>query len=116
MEGLAAGPAIEDRWGQKAADLKDRPEVWELEAYYIAQAITNYILTLSPNKIILWGGVMHQEQLFPMVRENVKQMLNGYIHHSSILNDMEHYIVAPGLCDEPGIKGALKLGHMAYCE
>lgn len=110
MESMAAGPAIEERWGKKAAELSDRPEVWELEAYYIAQAISNYVLTYSPEKIILWGGVMHQEKLFAMVREKVKEILNGYVHHAQILNHIEEYIVPPALGEDPGIMGAFKLG------
>lgn len=113
VEGLAAGPAVEARWGKKGAELSDNPLVWEMEAYYLGQAIADYILLYSPNKIILWGGIMHQECLFPMVRENVKKLLNGYVHHDSILNDIDNYIVPPALGDEPGIKGALKLGHLA---
>lgn len=110
VESLAAGPAIEERWGQKGTELANRPEVWELEAYYIAQAIANYICVYSPRKIILWGGVMHQEQLFPMVRSKVKEMLNGYIHHEMILEKMDEYIVPPALGENPGILGAVQLG------
>lgn len=113
MEGLASGPAIEARWGRRAAELKDCREVWELESYYIAQAVTNYILTYSPQKIILWGGVMHQEQLFPMIREKVVQMLGGYIGHSSVNEDINAYIIAPALGENPGILGAVRLGMMA---
>ena len=69
MEGLAAGPAIEGRWGKKAIDLADRPEVWEMEAEYIAQALVDYTLLVSPQRIILGGGVMHQEQLMPLIRK-----------------------------------------------
>ncbi len=111
LEGMAAGPAIEARWGQKAASLTDRPKVWEMEAYYIAQAITDYVLTLSPNKVILWGGVMHQPQLFPLVRKYVVENLNGYVNADQILKDIDNYIIAPALGDDPGIKGALKLGY-----
>ncbi|WP_146738086.1 ROK family protein, partial [Bacillus tropicus] len=60
LEGLAAGPAIEKRWGKKAFLLTDQQEVWELEGYYIAEALVQYILILSPEKIILGGGVMKQ--------------------------------------------------------
>ncbi len=109
MEGLASGPAIEARWGKKAAELSDCPEVWELEAHYLAYAITNYILILSPQKIILGGGVMHQEQLMPLVRGKVKEMLGGYIQTKE-LSDMDSYIVLPSLNDDQGILGALKLG------
>lgn len=109
FEGLAAGPAIEGRFGKKGFELTQRDDVWELEAYYIAQALTNYILTYSPEKIILWGGVMHQELLFDLVRTKTKEFLNGYVQSDMILNNIEEYIVAPGLSDDPGIKGAIKL-------
>lgn len=109
LEGLAAGPAIEERWGEKAANLAERSEVWDLEAYYLAYAITNYILLLSPQKIILGGGVMHQEQLMPLVRHKVKEMLGGYMETKE-LADMDSYLVLPSLDDNQGILGALKLG------
>ncbi len=114
LEGLAAGPAIEERWGVSAKELGDRKEVWELEAYYIAQALTNYILTLSPEMIILGGGVMHQEQLFPLIRVKVKEMLNGYLKTDE-LEDMEHYIVPASLHDDQGILGCFELARRALC-
>ncbi|MBD5393706.1 MAG: ROK family protein [Lachnospiraceae bacterium] len=112
LEGLAAGPAIEERWGVSARELKDRAEVWDLEAYYIAQALTGYILTVSPEMIILGGGVMHQEQLFPMIRSYVKEMLNGYIKTEEI-DDLDHYIVPASLNDDQGIMGCLELARQA---
>lgn len=108
MEGLAAGPAIEERWGKKAIELKDNQAVWDLEAYYIAQALANYILILSPDMIILGGGVMHQEQLFPLIRKYVTEMLNGYIKTEE-LADLDHYIVPASLHDDQGIMGCLEL-------
>lgn len=110
FEGLASGPAIEDRWGKPAIELADCEEVWKLEAYYIAQAIANYILTYSPQKIILWGGVMHQEQLFSMVRSKVQELLVGYVSHPVLQGDLSDYIVAPKLGENPGIMGAFGLG------
>lgn len=115
LEGHAAGPAIEERWGKKAIELKDNKEVWDLEAYYIAQALAGYILTLSPEMIILGGGVMHQEQLFPMIRSYVKEILNGYIK----TEEMEHldgYIVPASLNDDQGIMGCLELARRAVQE
>ncbi len=112
LEGMAAGPAIEERWGKKAIELKDKKEVWDLEAYYIAQALTGYVLTLSPEMIILGGGVMHQEQLFPMIRNYVKEMLNGYIKTEEIGN-MDSYIVPASLNDDQGIMGCLELARRA---
>ena len=114
MEGLASGPAIAGRWGKPAAELADRKDVWEMEAYYIAQAVTDYILAYSPQKVILWGGVMHQEALFPMVRSGVQKLLNGYVHHPAITDAIETYIVPPALGEDPGILGAVRLGMIEY--
>lgn len=111
MESLAAGPAIEGRWGKKAYELADRDEVWELEAEYIAQALVNYTMLVSPQRIILGGGVMHQTQLLALVREKFKTLLNGYIKTKEI-EDLDSYIVAQSLDDKQGIMGALKLGMM----
>ena len=108
MEGLAAGPAIEGRYGKKAFDLKDVPEVWELEAEYIAKALVNYILILSPQRIVLGGGVMHQEQLFPLVRQKTVELLNGYVLTKEIDN-IESYIVPPSLNDNQGVMGCIRL-------
>lgn len=109
LEGMAAGPAIEARWGKKGVDLAADSGVWELEAYYLAQALVNYILVLSPQKIIIGGGVMKQEQLFPLVREHTVKLLNGYIQHENILKNIDQYIVPPGLGDNAGLCGALAL-------
>ena len=108
MEGLAAGPALEGRYGKKAFDLKDVPEVWELEAEYIAKALVNYILILSPQRIVLGGGVMHQEQLFPLVRKKTVELLNGYVITKEIDN-IDSYIVPPSLNDNQGVMGCIKL-------
>ena len=112
FEGLAAGPAIEERYGKKPAELEEREEVWELEADYIAQALMNYILILSPERIILGGGVMHQEQLFSIIREKTAEYMAGYIKTEQLAN-MENYIVPASLNDNQGIMGALKLAAMA---
>lgn len=108
LEGLVSGPSIEKRYGVKAEKLADRQDVWELEAYYIAEALVNIILTLSPQKIILGGGVMHQEQLYPLIRTEVSRMLAGYIQ-AAPLADMENVIVPPSLNDDQGIMGAIRL-------
>lgn len=109
LEGMAAGPAIEKRWGKKAVELTDDAKVWDLEAYYLAQCMVTTTLMLSPKIIILGGGVMHQTQLFPLVREKTRELLNGYIKNDTV-NDMDHYIVPASLHDDQGIMGCLKLG------
>ena len=108
LEGFAAGPAVEERWGAKGVELADRDEVWDLEAYYIAQAMINCIMILSPQRIILGGGVMHQEQLFALVRQKTEEMLHEYIKTPQ-MKDLVHYIVPASLNDDQGIMGCLKL-------
>ncbi|WP_040978039.1 ROK family protein [Oceanobacillus jeddahense] len=105
LEGLASGPAIEARHGRKGAELADEDQVWEIEAHYLAQAILDFFVVLSPEKIILGGGVMKQEKLYPMVREKFMERLNGYIE----VADVNELIVAPGLNDEQGVKGCIAL-------
>ncbi len=80
-----------------------------MEAYYLAHALTNYIMILSPQKIILGGGVMHQTQLMEKIRSYVKDMIGGYLVTKE-LEDLESYITLPSLNDNQGILGALKLG------
>ena len=116
LEGMAAGPAIEARWGKKGFELSNNMEVWEMEAYYLAQGLVNYILILSPQKIIMGGGVMKQKQLFPLIRKNVQEFLNGYVHKKEILDDIDNYIVYPGLGDEAGFIGSLALGKIALSQ
>ena len=108
LEGLAAGPAIEDRWGKKAVELADQSEVWEIEAFYIAQGIVDIILLLSPEIITIGGGVMHQTQVLPMIHSEVKRLLNGYLKIDE-MDHLEKYIVLPALNDNQGIMGCAKL-------
>lgn len=106
FEGLASGPAIEARWCKPANELYDNNEVWELESYYIAQAVTNYILCYSPQKVVLWGGVMHKKELVEMVRSQVIKNINGYVN----IKNIDDYIVTPLLGDNAGVIGATQLG------
>lgn len=115
FEGLASGPSIEKRFGTKADALDLTHLAWKFESYYLAQACANLVLTLSPQRIILGGGVMHQDHLFKMVTHDVRQLLNGYVQHPSIL-EANDYIVAPGLGDNAGLLGAFALAKQRLSE
>lgn len=106
FEGLASGPAIQARWGQDPSTLPAEHPAWELESRYIALALTNTICTLSPQRIILGGGVMQNEFLFPRIRTLVKGFLNSYIEHPNILEKIDSFIVPPSLGSRSGILGA----------
>lgn len=112
FEGLAAGPAIEGRWGKKAIELSDCNEVWDMEADYIAQGLMALVLTVSPRKIILGGGVMHQTQLFPLIRKKLLEKINGYVKGKE-LDNIEQYVVPASLNDDQGIMGAIQLAVLA---
>lgn len=108
FEGLAAGPAIEARWGRKAVELAEDPKVWEIEAYYIAQALVDYTMVYAPRRIVLGGGVMHQTQLYPLIREKFRELMAGYVRTKE-LEDLDSYIVPYSLGDNQGIMGCLQL-------
>lgn len=112
FEGLASGPAIEERWGQSPKSLGPDHKAWDLEAYYISMALVTYICTLSPQRIILGGGVMKQERLITLIRDKVKNMLNNYIQSSDITDSAQGYIVLPGQGDNAGVLGAFELAKL----
>ena len=109
LEGLATGPALAARWGRPGHELPEDHPAWAFEAHYLALAVVNFILTLSPQRIILGGGVMHQAHLFPMIREAVQRHLNGYVQHPQILGTIDRYIVPPALGDRAGVLGSMAL-------
>jgi fructokinase len=109
LEGLACGPAINERWQQASETLPEGHPAWLLEANYLALALVNFICTLSPQRIILGGGVMSHAPLFPLIRQNVQQLLNEYVQSPAIIKQIDQYIVPPGLADRSGVLGAFAL-------
>ncbi len=109
LEGLAAGPAIEARWGRSGRELKQNHRAWELETEYLGQALANIIFVLSPQRIILGGGVMQNQFLYPMVRSRVSDLLGGYVRHDRITEQMDQFIVPPQLGSQAGVLGAIAM-------
>lgn len=109
LEGMATGPALKKRWGTSAENLPPDHQAWDIEAYYLAMAVVNYILTLSPHRIIMGGGVMDQTQLFPKIRRIVRDTLNGYIDTPVITENIDTYIVPPALGNKAGVLGSIAL-------
>ncbi len=109
LEGLAAGPALAARWRQDPATLPPDHPAWDLEAHYLGLAVANLVCVLSPRRVILGGGVMQQQHLFPKIRRVVQTVLAGYIHHPAVEREVETFIVPPGLGNRAGALGALAL-------
>ena len=113
LEGLASGPALEGRWGRRGETLPPDHPAWEMEARYLALGLVNYLLPLSPQRIIMGGGVMEQSHLFPMIRVQVRRLLNGYVQSAMIVEPNEEYIVPPALGARSGVLGAIALAERA---
>jgi fructokinase len=112
-EGLANGPAIAARWGVPADQLPPDHPAWTLEVEYLAAGVASLVCALSPQRVIMGGGVMGQTHLFPRVRAAVQRLLNGYVQMPAILNDIDRYLVPPALGDRAGVLGSIALGELA---
>ena len=109
LEGLASGTAMAARWGRPAHELPVEHPAWTLEAHYLAQALQGFVCTLSPQRIVMGGGVMDQPQLLPRVRLELQRLLHGYIQAPELLRDIDAYVVPPTLGRRAGALGALVL-------
>lgn len=115
LEGLACGPALELRWGARAETFGADHPAWPLEAHYIALALVNCITLLSPQRIVLGGGVMAYAPLFPLIRSRVQDLLNGYVQSPAITTAaIDGYIVPPGLGARSGVLGAIALAEQTH--
>jgi fructokinase len=110
LEGLACGPAIAAAWGRPASELPADHPAWEAEADCLAAACASFTCTLSPQRIILGGGVMDVPGLLARVQQKTRKLLAGYLQHPLITERVEEFITAPGLTNRAGILGALALG------
>jgi fructokinase len=112
-EGLASGTALEARWGQRGEALPANHPGWELEARYLAMGIANVVYCLSPQRVVLGGGVMEQPGLIERARAEVQHVINGYLPTPWVTRDIDRLIVAPALGSRSGVLGALALAMTA---
>jgi len=113
FEGLASGPAIEGRWQARGETLPADHPAWPLEAEYLALGLASLICTLSPQRLVVGGGIMQQAHLFPVVRRRVQELLGGYLQAPAILDAIDAYIVPPALGSRAGVLGAIALAQQA---
>jgi fructokinase len=113
LEGLASGPAIQARWGLPAQQLHEDHEGWILEAGYLALGVVSWVCTLSPQRVIIGGGVMRQQHLFALIRKEFSRLLNGYIQARELRECVDEFIVPPKLGARAGVLGALVLAENA---
>jgi fructokinase len=108
-EGLASGRAIEARWGKPAEELDDEPAVWELEAHYLALGLVSVMCVLSPERIVVGGGVARRDALLPLVQREVLSLMNGYLDSTVVRDRISDYITPPALGGRAGVLGAIAL-------
>jgi fructokinase len=112
-EGLASGLAIAERWGRPPEELAGREEVWRLEARYVALGVVSVICVLSPERVVLGGGVMSEPKLLPLIHGEVSALLNGYLDTPAISDGIASYITLPQLGSRAGVLGAIALAETA---
>jgi fructokinase len=92
--------------------LPEEHPAWALEAHYLALALMNLTVTLSPQRILMGGGVMQQPHLLELLRAEFARLLNGYVQHPEILDRLDDFIQPPGLGSRAGILGCLVLAEV----
>ena len=113
LEGMVSGLALHARAGGPPDHLPANHAIWTNMVHYLSAALVNVTCVLSPQRIILGGGVMHQRHLFPRIRRRVQNLLADYLQSPEIVSHPETFIVPPGLGDDAGVVGALALARHA---
>ncbi|MCY7145390.1 fructokinase ScrK [Streptococcus gordonii] len=108
LEGLAAGPSLEARTGIRGENIELNSSVWDIQAYYIAQAAIQATVTFRPDVIVFGGGVMAQQHMLDRVREKFTVLLNGYLP----VPDVRDYIVTPAVAGN----GSATLGNFVLAK
>ena len=116
LEGLASGPAMQERWGKPVPELPVDHPAWAIEAHYLALGLANLVCTLSPKRMVLGGGVMQQHWILPIIRSELVRVLNGYVQSRELTERLDQYVVPAKLGNRAGIAGALALAQQAYHE
>lgn len=108
LEGMACGPSLEERSGVRGELIEANSEIWDIQAYYIAQAAVQATLLYRPQVIVFGGGVMAQEHMLKRVRDQFKVLLNNYVP----VPDVNQYIVTPSIADN----GSATVGNFALAK
>jgi fructokinase len=112
LEGLASGTAMRTRWGRAAEDITDH-EAWDLEAEYLAVALSNLTFVLSPERLVVGGGVTKHPGLLALVRRRLVELIGGYLGASDVDEaSLNGYVVDPALGELAGVIGAVQLARL----
>ena len=109
LEGLASGPAIVARTGREMSEIEPDHPQWEIEADYLGQLCAQLVAMVSPQRIVIGGGVMNQNRLLVPIRRRLLHWLGGYVERREILESVDEYVVSPALHAQSGVLGAALL-------
>ena len=103
-EGLASGPAIMARFGQSLSHFSGGSAEHGLIADYLGQLCANLVLALSPQRIVLGGGVGKTPGLIGATHIAMLNHLAGYAPKAV---ESDQFLCAPYLGQDAGLVGSL---------
>lgn len=113
LEGLVSGPAIAARAGKPGAEIQDDDPLWTAVTDELAEAMAMLMVTLSPQRIVIGGGVLqNRPALFSGIHRRTADILAGYLEGIGV-EQIARIIVRPGLADQAGPLGAVALAYSA---
>jgi len=95
-EGLANAGAIAERCKMPIRELEKIPDdhkVWDMVAFYLAHLCSVLTCVVSPEVIVLGGGVLRRTLLFAKIRNHFKELLAKYLVHRKLDEELDSYIV-----------------------
>lgn len=113
VEGLVSGTALTARFGCSPADVAASDPRWQLVAGDLAELLANLLLVISPQRIVVGGGViMKQPHLLPAAIAALPERLGGYLGDVDA-RSLAVRIVKPQLGNDAGPQGSLCLAEAA---
>ena len=107
LEGLASGPAMTKRWGLSPERLSEGHPAWDLEAYYLAQAIAAFTYAYAPQRVVVGGGVASVGHLWDRIAGRLAAELGDY--NTRGLDISGSYVSYPRFGQDAGLLGASAL-------
>ncbi len=103
LEGLVSGPAVLARLGHSLSHTEpgDAGRAMVIDA--MGQGLASLVLTLSPDRIVIGGGVAKTPGFHAEATARLKHWLGGYAAIP------ERFVVPPALGDHAGVAGGIAL-------
>ncbi len=103
LEGLVSGPAIHARLGHSLSHTEPGDPGRDLVIDSLGQGLANLVLTLSPHRIVVGGGVAKTPGFHAEATARMVHWLGRYV------DIPDHFVVPPLLGDRAGAAGGLAL-------